>query len=198
MPKQFTDSAARAIVDTVGRIRAQTNNQPAPFPGAQGEQPFRWFKLTADLAANGSADAHPMNWSAADGGYTADTSTTRTVTDTLGLFSGSTDDLVLCRPIGSSDGTVWEVVAAKGNGAGKYYLFTLSENLSGASALASATYLDGSELDANDPYDGYVWNPGEMFWGCTDDGAKGWAFYDPKSEKTWIGNITCPSSNCSP
>ena len=85
-------------------------------------QPLRWMVLTEDLAAatTGSittpsfAAANPANWQAAanggTGGYVVDTAVTYTVAETTGLADYHAGDWLLCRPLGTKGGFVWEPI----------------------------------------------------------------------------------------
>ena len=85
-------------------------------------QPLRWMVLTEDLAAatTGSittpsfAAANPANWQAAanggTGGYVVDTAVTYTVAETTGLADYHAGDWLLCRPLGTTGGFVWEPI----------------------------------------------------------------------------------------
>ena len=94
------------------RIVAVFSKQAGRWEGIIKKPEF-WFKLTEDL---GDTTAHQASanigvWSTSgDGSLSADTGHEHTVTDTLGTRTGGSGKWVLCRPIGSANGTVWEIV----------------------------------------------------------------------------------------
>ncbi|MGA2035885.1 MAG: hypothetical protein ABSG68_26860 [Thermoguttaceae bacterium] len=102
-------------------------------------QPLRWMVLTADLPAattttiagtsititvpagptvDAPANANPADWQAygnsGAGGYVVDTATDYFVAETTGKRSYSQGEWVLCRPMGSGNGFIWEPLSAAG------------------------------------------------------------------------------------
>ena len=75
-----------------------------------------WYQLTEDLGHTiaHEASANPGQWDASGnsgaGSLSVDTSTTLTVTDTLGTRTGGNGCWARCRPVGADNGTVWEIV----------------------------------------------------------------------------------------
>ncbi len=117
---EFDSKSCDRIAATVLRVEGHFTDESSPggHPFDGGAQ-LEWFQLTSGFSGSPrEADANPGKWSAsADSGkgeLTADTEVTRKVRDTTGGSAAGTGQWVLCRAIGSVNGTVWEVVNASG------------------------------------------------------------------------------------
>jgi len=107
--QEFTPDTLRrifAVVETVEKMQHRQSRGP-DVPGLLPPT-FRAFKLTADLAAGGTAAANLMKWNGS--AYVEDTGTSFTVTDTLGNCKASTGDVGLTRALAGDSGVVWEVI----------------------------------------------------------------------------------------
>ncbi len=112
--KHFDDQSTKRISAVVRAVEATgISNIPAiqKHP-AEGE--FLWFVLVEDFDSNKEANAEPRNWTASAnsgaGEYQPDPAVRYIVRDTTGQSGASEGSWVLCRPVGSENGTVWEPV----------------------------------------------------------------------------------------
>ncbi len=108
----FDDDATERIRNVVRRIEADyADNTPADSQNF-GDQPLQWVKLTSDInSTTHLASGNPGRWTAAGNGFLApDTNTTRIIRDTTNASTATNSNWVLCRPIGSDNGTVWEML----------------------------------------------------------------------------------------
>ena len=122
--------------DTVDRIYAAVRGHETRL-AEQGQdldrfeesQPLRWYVLTQDLAAAttitsggitltvpGAVDGNPCEWQAAanggSGGYYVNTSLTHSCAETTTKAAYPKGTWVLCRPMMTPSGALWEVIAA--------------------------------------------------------------------------------------
>lgn len=116
MPR-FDQNACDRIAEVVRRFEATYDDLGGPGGPNPGADNLRWYQLTEDLdSETHEAAANPGRWTASgDGGkgsLAADTSITRTVRDTLGDKTADAGDWLLCRPLGSANGMVWEIVTS--------------------------------------------------------------------------------------
>jgi hypothetical protein len=79
---------------------------------------FRWMQLTEEFdATTWLADANPGIWSPADnsgdGEMLADIVVSHIVCDSTRTSRAHTGDWVLCRPLGTANGPVWEIVGVE-------------------------------------------------------------------------------------
>jgi hypothetical protein len=106
-----------------------------------GSNDLAWYKLTENIGDTvaGDASANPGVWDMTGwGSLTADTGTTITVTDTLGTRTGQGNGKwALCRPVGSENGTVLEVLWIE-TASGQW--FQLTENLGATTAHQASAY----------------------------------------------------------
>ena len=107
----------QSIDRIAGVVRTvETRFEDATVPDAQSDsQDLRWFKLTEPLDADAfTARANPGRWNATandgDGEMTDEDDYAQTVLDTTHSSGATKGDWVLCRPIGSTNGAVWEIV----------------------------------------------------------------------------------------
>ena len=108
MAQEFSEEAIQRIGEAVRAYErhAPWNGPKLPIGRTyENHDDLIICKLTQALVVGGTANAHPWIWSAASGSYSADTSATVKVTDTLNAFSAAVDCLVLCRFIGKEDGS---------------------------------------------------------------------------------------------
>ena len=174
MPK-FSQASCDRISRVVQRFEADFADNTGPDGGHVGvSQPWlQWYELTTAFdPTTHEADAHPVRWLApansGNGEYTADTSVTRTVRDTTQQSGAGVGDWVLCRPIGSTNGTVWEVV---GLPAGRKRVKL--------DALWTAT----SETDGSATASVWSWDSGSSAW--TDSGDN-LTIYMPPWLTSWV------------
>jgi hypothetical protein len=153
----FSRDACDRIGRAVRTVETRFDDNGGPHGRYSGDQPLLWLVLTANLAAaTGSspltpatASANPANWDATAnsgaGGYTIDTSTTLTVVEATGQRSFASGTWLLCRPLGSNNGMLWEPVEFSQGGALRHG--TLAAALSVGNSNASVT-LGGSTVAA--------------------------------------------------
>ena len=112
----FDAQSRKRISAVVRHVEAQgldVTGQDAKF---RGGSPLVWFLLTEDFDAddNNRAKANPGMWTATansgDGALEAEPVAWYYVRDTTGQSGAGEGDWVMCRAIGSENGTVWEVV----------------------------------------------------------------------------------------
>ena len=114
---EFSPNAQARILRATRRVEHMPGDQSPDRPFIVGDSGDEWqlYELTESLAAFGNADAHPVLWHAVvdstiagrKGKYITDTETTREVRDCTGLVTGGVGDRIWCKPIGSTQGTVW-------------------------------------------------------------------------------------------
>jgi len=112
----FDLRSQRRISDVVRHVESEWIDTSAGRPPYRGNAHWVWFLLTEDFDPddNYRAKAKPGNWSAAAnsgaGELSAEPVAWYYVRDTTKHSNAGEGDWVLCRPIGSVDGLVWEVV----------------------------------------------------------------------------------------
>jgi hypothetical protein len=110
-----------------------------------------FYQLAANLDAQGTATAHPVNWdTSGDGSYSVDTGTTVTVKDVLSQCWGLTYEWIECQVMGAANGPVYAVK----RGGAQWHTATLGATLSqGGSASATVTIRGNSvSLTVYDKY----------------------------------------------
>ena len=121
-------TAAERVVAVVRGWENQAQGNVPPPAEISREQPLRWLVLTAALPAAGLTtiggvtctvpavqSANPALWQGSAnggaGGYMVDTTTTYQVVESTALRSYSAGAWLLCRPVFTATGAVWEPVA---------------------------------------------------------------------------------------
>ena len=149
---QARERIGRVVRDYEANSADGTTQQPKHFGG----QLWSWWVLTEPLDADThEAKAHPLEWyvkgNSGDGEYEQDISFYM-VRDTLENSGATAGSIVLCRPIGSENGTVLEIVVGP-----KLIPIMLKTSLTpGGTADAYPTEPDGTIIDE------------ELYWEVSD------------------------------
>ena len=110
----YNAQAHERIDRVVHAVEDSIDDGTTPDTNYLGAQPWVWWVLTEDLDPDThEATANPLEWyvkrNSGDGEYAQDISFF-TVRDTLENSGAREGSIVLCRPIGSENGTVLEIV----------------------------------------------------------------------------------------
>lgn len=112
----FTLKSAERIAHVVRKAEAEGIDLRTLAARDRGQPGWQWFLLTDDFDADRLAPAKYGRWAASendgDGELSADPIAWTYVRDTTGQSNASEGSWVMCRPIGSENGTVWEIVTS--------------------------------------------------------------------------------------
>ena len=110
----FNDDAVERIRQVVRYVEANVADNVGTHHLNSDDDPLVWMKLTTAInTTTGVANANPGVWSSAgNGSLSADTNTNRQIRDTTNGCKATNGSWVICRPIGSDNGTVWEPLAS--------------------------------------------------------------------------------------
>lgn len=147
----FSGRDKQRIVNTVQSVERMVADNSGRGPMHYLEQGLSWYRLTEEFDPDThEAVANPGKWlpddNDNDGQLTAEI-TTCTVRDTTEQCGAGEGDWVLCRPIGSRNGTVLEIVSA-GKGLAKRCKCQLTGALTAATAsctVDTVTPTDGGQ-----------------------------------------------------
>lgn len=114
----FNLKSCERISRVVRQVESQGVDARTPPTKWHGGEFDRWFLLIEDFDEDGWAAAKFARWYATendgDGEIAADPIAWTYVRDTIGGSDATEGDWVLCRPIGSENGTVWEIIVVAG------------------------------------------------------------------------------------
>ena len=145
--KVYNETARGRIDRVVRAVEANFDDATTKYPKFLATQPWLWWVLIENLDPDThEAPANPLEWyvkeNDGDGEYVQDISVYK-VRDTLKNSGAVAGSIVLCRPIGSENGTVWEIVLCPGPTP-----FMLKTSLTpGGTADAYPTEPDGTILN---------------------------------------------------
>ncbi len=119
MGNHFDDQSTKRISAVVRDVESQGVSNLPPIQKHPADGQFLWFVLVEDFdASTHEAEAEPRNWTASAnsgaGEYRPDPAVRYTVRDTTEQSGASEGSWVLCRPIGTENGTVWEPITVTG------------------------------------------------------------------------------------
>ncbi len=118
---QFSKASCERIGRVVKTVETRFDDITRDVTPPAAQDDLSWFVLTTDLdKTTHEASANPCEWNiisnSGKGAYFPNTAITRTVRDTIEKLTLSSGAWVLCRPIGNTKGTVWEIVNCGGGG----------------------------------------------------------------------------------
>ena len=152
----FNPKAVERIRNVVKYVEGNVPGLTKQAPRQVESLPWNWWVLTEDLDSDThEAAANPLEWYVSrndgDGEYSQDISTFK-VRDTLENSGAVAGDIVLCRPIGSENGTVLEIVLPRSEPR-LAWATTSGDVLSTASefTVTPIVPMDGTTWNGDDP-----------------------------------------------
>ena len=122
-----------------------TRVQQDGYPFGDGEG-VKWYKLTGNLDAGGTATAHATHWDRAanggDGGYMVDTDETVTLKDLAGQHWGLEGEWIRAQDRRAGNGTVYEVLSAGAT----WHVATLDAELAAGGSVAATVSIDSASV----------------------------------------------------
>lgn len=183
---QFTRDAVPRIARATFEVERRLRNAPShhvPWSGLDGDMLVH-CRLTSHLDAGGTASAVTLVWDESANSGDGDYATVETVTvrDTLGQFWGLIGEQLVCRPIHSDNGVVWEVLS---HGA-PYHVGAISGTaLNQGSYVAVDVYVKGIQRGVT-AYDEYLESGGSLI-----QGTKIGIIYDVEEARWLTVNTPC-------
>jgi len=166
----FNPKAVERIRNVVKYVEGNVPGLTKQAPRQVESLPWNWWVLTEDLDSDThEAAANPLEWYVSrndgDGEYSQDISTFK-VRDTLENSGAVAGDIVLCRPIGSENGTVLEIVLPRSEPRLAWATTTGDGDISSVTGVEP---WDGSEWSGDDPLsvdNPLAWNDNESALKC--------------------------------